>query len=254
MRTTVLFALLAASALAQKPAPPAFEVASVKINPDPSAPTAIETAGNSLTIRNLTMRRLLALAYNIQWPQVDGPAWIDTERYDILAKAAGPITEDDERPMLRALLAERFKMQLHRETRQVEVMALLLPKSGTHKMMQSKSNGPAKPRQDPVRGTVIEGVALSELCEDMTHDRGSIPVIDMTGLTGRWDFAMNIQKYRDALRSRAVSSPGPVNEGELRMAFMQDLIAGELGLRVEPRKAPVEITVIDRAEQKPIEN
>jgi uncharacterized protein (TIGR03435 family) len=253
MRNLLVFSLLAASALAQNAAPPAFEVASVKINPDPNAPFAFETPGNSVTIRNASMRKIMAWAYDIQWAQLDGPAWLDTERYDILARAARPATEAETRAMLRTLLIERFKIQTHRETRQVEVMALLLPKSGTHKMTPSKREAPA-PRQDPVRGTVIEGVALAELCEDMTHDRGSIPVVDMTGLTGRWDFALNIQKYRDSMRSRAMASPGPVNEADLRLSFMQELIAGELGLRIELRKNPVEMTVIDKIDPKPTEN
>jgi uncharacterized protein (TIGR03435 family) len=254
MRNFCVFALLAASALAQNPAPPAFEVASVKINPgEPFVGWTLKASGDTLTMRNVPFRVIVAFAYNVQWPQVTGVSWLDTARYDIVAKAAKPATEDEMRPMLQALLKERFHLEVHRETRQAEVMALTVPKSG-HKMTPSTHEGPVVPRQDPVRGTVIEGAYLAEFCENMAHDRDSIPVVDMTGLTGRFDFTFNIQKYRDAMMSRARSSTQPVNEMEMRMAFMQDLIAGELGLRVEQRTTMVEFCVIKHAEQKPVEN
>jgi uncharacterized protein (TIGR03435 family) len=105
-----------------------------------------------------------------------------------------------------------------------------------------------------VRGNVVEGASLAELCEDLTHDANSTPVVDMTGLTGRFDFTFNVQKYLDAVRARAMSEGVPVSEAELRLSLMQDLIAGELGLKIEPRKAPVEFLVIDRADRKPTEN
>ena len=119
MRNLYVFTLLAGSALAQNPAPPAFEVASVKISSPTDAPRmAIETPGNTLTMRFVTMRVAIAWAYDTQRPMIAGSSWIDTERYDILAKAAKPV------------LAERFKMQFHRETRTMQVMALTLPKKG----------------------------------------------------------------------------------------------------------------------------
>jgi uncharacterized protein (TIGR03435 family) len=257
MRKFVVSALLAASALAQNAAPPAFEVASVKINrqfrqEDPSTwRTTLEALGDGLTIRNLTMRRVVAWAYNIQWPQVAGPSWIDTERYDILAKAGKPATEDEMRPMLQTLLADRFNLRFHRETRQVEVMALVVPKGG-HKMTPSTKEK-TEVRQDPVRGSVVEGALVSELAENMAHDSNSIPVVDMTGLKGRFDFTFNVQKYRDSMRSRAMTEPR-INEAEMRLALMQDLISGELGLKIESRKAPIDFLVIDRADQKPTDN
>jgi uncharacterized protein (TIGR03435 family) len=257
MRIIALSALLAASAFAQNAAPPAFEVASVKINEqfrqdDRSTwQTALQTPGDKLTMRNLTMRTILAWAYNVQWPQIAGPAWIDSGRYDIFAKASKAATEDEMRPMLQTLLAERFKLQFHRETRQVQVMAVLVPQSG-HKMTASTKEK-AESRQDPVRGHVLEGVLISQLLEEMAHDGNSIPVVDMTGLKGRFDFTMNVQKYRDELMARARTEP-PVSDAELRQRFMENLLYGELGLKVESRKTPVEFLVIDRADQKPVQN
>jgi uncharacterized protein (TIGR03435 family) len=255
LRNFALSTLLATAAFAQNPAPPSFEVASVKINRQaPFVDRALTARGDTLAMRNLTLRVIAASAYNLPWSQIAGPSWIDSDRFDIVAKAGKPLTEDEMRPMLQSLLAERFHFLSHRETRGVDALALLVPKGG-HKMTPSKKNdGSPESRQDPVRGTVIEGATLAELCENLSHDPDSIPVVDLTGLTGRFDFALNMKKYQDAMHARAMSEPRPTSEAELRLSFLQDLISGELGLRLEPRRAPVEFLVIDRADQKPTEN
>ena len=255
MRKFAVSALFAASAFSQTAAPPAFEVASVKINRQDafSSPT-LNVQAATLTIRNRNLRQIAAFAYNLQWSQIAGPSWIDSDRFDVIAKAAKPVSEEDVRPMLQALLAERFHFAGHRETRNTEVLALTVPKGGHKMTVSKKTEGPAGPRQDPVLGTVIEGVTLAEICENMSHDADSLPVLDLTGLTSRFDFPFNIQKYRDALRQRVISEQKPVNESELRVTLIQDLISGEFGLKVDRRKAPVEFLVIDRADQKPAEN
>jgi len=252
MRNLYVFALLAGSALAQNPAPPAFEVASVKISSPTDAPRmAIETPGNTLTMRFVTMRVAIAWAYDTQRPMIAGPSWIDSEHYDILAKAAKPANEDEMKLMLQPVLAERFKLQFHRETRTMQVMAVTLPKEG-HKMTPSKAQKVSM-RQDSVRGPIVEGAPLGELCENMSHDM-NMPVLDLTGLTGRFDFPFDIQKYVNVLRSRAMASSERLSEDEMKLSLMRDAMAGELGLHVDSRKAAVEVLVIDQAEKKPVEN
>ena len=250
-----LYLLFAASVLAQNPAPQAFEIASVKINrQQPFVDRDLSVKGATLTMRNLNLKVIAAWAYNLQWSQIAGPSWIDSDRFDIIAKAAKPLSEDAMRPMLQSLLADRFHFASHRETKDADVLELTVPKSG-HKMTTStKTDGSGGPRQDPVRGTVIEGVTMAELCENMSHDSKSIPIVDRTGLTGRFDFAFNIKKYQDAMRTRAMAEPRPTSEAELVVTFMQELMSGELGLKLEPRRAPIEVLVIDRADQKPVEN
>jgi uncharacterized protein (TIGR03435 family) len=258
MRPILLSVFLACSALAQNPAPPAFEVASVKISPtfqQGDRSMHMDRSPGSLTFRNMNLTMLIAWAHHLQWPQIVGPAGMDAQRYDVLAKAAGPATDDEMRPMLQALLAERFKLVVHRETRQLEVLAILLPKSGTHKMTESKVvEGEGGHRQDPVRGTVIEGAELAQLGDELAREAGA-PIVDMTGLKGRFDFTFNVPKYVEALRARVMADPQHVPpEAQMKATLMQDLFAGELGLRLEPRKAPVEVLVIDRFEKSPVEN
>ncbi len=255
MKNFAISALLAASAFAQNPVTPAFDVASVKINrQEPFVDSALSFKGETLTMRNRNLRVIAAWAYNLQWSQIAGPSWIDSDRFDIIAKAGKPLPEDEARLMLQTLLGERLHLAAHRETRSADVLALTVPKGGHKMTVSTKSESPTAPRQDPIRGTVIEGVTLTELCENLSHDRDSIPIVDLTGLTGRFDFTFNTPKYRDAMLARARSEPRPTSEAELRLSFMQELISGELGLKLEPRRAPVEFLVIDRADQKPTEN
>ncbi len=154
--------------------------------------------------------------------------------------------------MLQTLLEERFHFASHRETRDSDAIVLAVPKRG-HKMTASAKSA-ASSRSDPVQGTVIEGVTLAEFCENMSHDRNSIPVVDRTGLTGRFDFSFNKEKYLDLLRARAMADQGRTSEAELYAGLVQDLISGELGLQADLRRAPVEFVVIDHADQKPTEN
>jgi uncharacterized protein (TIGR03435 family) len=255
---TFLFSLLAATALAQQPASPVFEVASVKINQQfrpndrASAIPKMDTSRGGVTMLNVNLNWAVAWAYDLQRPQVDGPEWFDSVRYDIIAKTDHPAKESEVRLMLQTLLAERFKLAVHRETRTMDVMALVQPKSGSIKLTPSKLEEP-RDRQDPDRGLVIEGAALSDLAEDLSHDL-AMPVIDMTGLKGRFDFSFNAQKYVTALRSQLVGEGHLPSEPELRVILGQDIVAGELGLRLEPRKAPVETLVIDHVEKSPIAN
>src|SRR5579883_1990284 len=134
MRTGTLCLFLAVSALAQTPAPPAFEVASVKINEKFRQADRgtwlidVQHTPGTLTLRNVNLTMLVAWAYGVQRPEVFGPDGMDSRRYDIFAKTSGPMDSDDMWPLLKPLLEERFKMVVHREKRRMEVLALTVPK------------------------------------------------------------------------------------------------------------------------------
>jgi uncharacterized protein (TIGR03435 family) len=260
MRPIFVFVFLAASAFAQNSAPPAFDAASVKINQQFSLDNratwlnTVDTTPGSLAIRNFNLAMILAWAYHVQRQQISGPAWIDSQRYDIFAKPGRPATEDEMRQMLQTLLVERFKLAVHRESRRMDVLAMLVPKSG-HKMTPSKTEGPAGNRQDPERGLVIEGVDLAEFANEMSRDAAvGVPIVDMTCLKGRFDFTWNVQKYVSAMRARVMAEGRPISDSEASLMVMQDALAGELGLQLEQRKEPVDVIVIDHAEKSPVEN
>jgi uncharacterized protein (TIGR03435 family) len=258
MRSVFLFVFAAASALAQDSAPPAFDVASIKASSQFSPEnrvtwlSKIDTSPGSLTMRNVNLTMIVAWAYDVQRPQVAGPAGMDSERYDIFAKTDRPAAEGEMRRMLQTLLAERFKTALHREHRQMEAMAMMVPKGG-HKMKQSQIEGLTQNRQDPVRGSIIEGAALADLANDMSREL-EMPVVDMTGLKGRFDFTFNVKKYVEAVRSRLLAEARPVSDSDARLMIMQDVMAGELGLRLESRTVSVDVVVIDHVEKSPTEN
>jgi uncharacterized protein (TIGR03435 family) len=258
MRTACIVALLASSAAAQTRAPLAFEVASVKINPQFSQDNratwrpSIETTPGSLTMRNVDLPMMVAWAYEVQPAQVAAPEGANAKRYDVLAKAGSPAAVEELRQMLQVLLAERFQLALHRESRTMDAMVIVLPKGG-HKMTPSAAGAPSEEREDTDGTNVVRGSTMAELAGQMSRELG-IAIVDMTGLQGRFDFTLNPRKYLSSLQSRLVAGGQPMREADAKVILMQDVIAGELGLRLEARKTAVDVVVIDRAEKAPVSN
>jgi uncharacterized protein (TIGR03435 family) len=262
MRLSALLVFLAASALAQNAPAPAFDVASVKINKE-YVPTEVSTwkrqveiRPGTFTMRNVSMIELLKFAYHVQRYQIAGPEWfdvrrpgwsrLDAARYDVLAKASGPASEDEMRPMLQALLADRFHLTLHRETRTLPVLALVEAK-GVHKMRPSKADHAEEGKQDPQRGNIARGVSMPEIASELSDTRDlDAAVIDATGLKGRFDFEINIRKYFPQLK------PGDPPPDVL--SIVAEALQQEIGLKLEPRKMPIEVLVIDHIDKSPAEN
>ena len=92
-------------------------------------------------MRNVRLTSCIKWAYSVQDYQISGPGWLNTERFDIIAKAEGPAPDNQLRSMLQALLAERFKLALHRQTKELAAYALTIGKNG-HKLHPSESDGP----------------------------------------------------------------------------------------------------------------
>jgi len=118
-------------------AKPAFDVASVKPSAPGSSGGGITPGPTGLTGRNVTLLFCLRIAYDVQDYQVSGPNWLSTEQYDIVAKTGAPVNQDQLRLMLRTLLAERFKLVLHREERTRSLYELVVGKNGP-KLMETK--------------------------------------------------------------------------------------------------------------------
>lgn len=236
MRVLAMFLLLAGPAVAQTAPPPAFEVASVRINEpflghDNRWQGKIETSPESLTMRKVTWYDMLTWAHGITMPQIAGPDWFELETYDIAAKAGRPAEKDEMRTMLQTLLAERFKLVCHREARETAGLALAEAKGG-HKM-----KAPASEDQPSVSMPEFAGIIGHEL---------RVPVADMTGLKGRYYFTFAILRpYFEEFRKTVPFDP---------VGAFQAGLQKEMGLKLESRKAPIEVLVIDRVEKKPAEN
>ena len=255
MRKPIVYAGLAAllsCGASGQPAPPVFEVASVK--PSSLARTGGEgsdresIAGNpgGLTMRNVSLRSGIQWAYNVRGYQVSGPAWLGTTKYDIVAKTSSPASDSQLRLMLQALLADRFRLTLHREIRELPVYRLAAGKRGT-KLHPSSGDGDSGMR--PAGGGLeFRNYSMAELAERLSSRPFSVdrPVIDETGLAGRFDFTI---KLADSAAELKQTLEGMERGGSDYAAFLE-----QLGLMLQPNKGPAEILAIDSVEKAPIGN
>ena len=171
-------------------APPRFEVASVKRaqggGPQGDIPRNMDGSPGHFAMRNVPLRYCIEWAYDLKDFEVSGPDWIKVdERYDIVAKAAGPVPEDQIRRMLQTLLTERFQMKTHRETKDLSVY-VLLPGKG-----EPKVKPPVEDRDASLGGrgpaAFFHKQPVSRFTFMLTR-RMDRPVLDRTGLKGVYDF------------------------------------------------------------------
>ena len=231
-------------------APLAFEVASIKLHPPPrngmfffrsASGTPFKISGSNVIDGMVTLEDLVMHAYNLKDYQVSGiPEWgkgANGNRYDIQAKAPGdaPPTTQQVRLMMQSLLAERFQLKAHRETKELPVYDLVVGKNGSKLKEPPPNAPPLDVKSHIMRSDMIPLVNLIAL---YARDR---PVIDKTNLTGTYEYPTDW--FAAAL---------PRNDGE-PPASIFTLLPENLGLQLVPSKAPVEILVIDRVE-KPSEN
>jgi uncharacterized protein (TIGR03435 family) len=252
MRTGMVMAMLvfAGASFGQGPT---FEVASVKASPQTAGRDArgrIVAASGRVNARNVSLRDLIVEAYHIGAYQVSGgPRWLDSDEFDIDARAGGAANREELDLMLRALLADRFHLKVHRETRDLRVYALVVDRRGP-KIQPAKEGESAAGRPSARRfhGDMrqLAGLLAVQLSIPASSDptRPSMaaetptPVVDETGLSGTYDFAVEFG-----------SDPG----GDM-FAHWQRILQEQLGLRLDSRKGPVEILIVDGADRIPTAN
>jgi uncharacterized protein (TIGR03435 family) len=173
-----------------------FDVASIRASKfqsgdgEGSGRESIEISGDRLTMHNVTMQSCISWAYSIQTFQIMGTLGVD--RFDITAKAPAPTTIPVLREMLGALLAERFKLIFHRDTRKLASLALVVAKGGP-KLNSSPEDGPGVLR--PNKGSMVaQHASMSEFIGTLAGPLRT-PVVDETGLTGRYDFTVDLSSY-----------------------------------------------------------
>lgn len=242
-------ALVQAQAASPHPAAPVFEVASIHPHQGPlHVMMGFTASGPRLTLEGYNLRALVMEAFNVRNYQVSFAGDADDDvNYDIAAIAEGndSPTRDQFRQMLQALLAERFKLRFHREMKEMPVYALVVGKKGP-KFKQSAPD--AIPRFHVVvngrnQGVVLTKADMDSLADDIQNmvfvDQ---PVINKTGLTGTYDL-----KLEATPEFRITNNPQP---GDVS-AF--DAVQEQLGLKLEPQKANIEVVVVDHIE-RPSEN
>jgi uncharacterized protein (TIGR03435 family) len=227
----------------------AFEVASVKRAPPPAGGginSSMRLDPGRFTCTNVTLKKLMVESYGVKDYQVSGPDWLGTELYDITATLPPGTTGDDVRLMIQALLTDRFKLALHRDSKELPVYALVVGKGGSK--LQEVEFGRGSTSGSPGKLTATR-IAIRNLTEFLSRQTGR-PVLDMTGLTGFYNFTLNFTPEA----APSVPSPEtPIPESAVGPSLFS-AVQEQLGLKLEPRKAPVEILVVDHAEKVPTEN
>jgi len=238
-------ALWAPVVQAKAQAQPSFAVASihqsaaeVKFERDGKT----ETQPGHLLMKDVTVQTCIKWAYGVQRSQVIGPAELLKQiHYDIEAKSDEPANEAQLKLMMQTLLASRFALKFHRDKRELKGFAMTVVKGGS-KMQPSKGDG-VPYRQNSANGTVAKFMTMQEW-GDFIAGPLEAPVVDKTGLPGRYDFTLDFTSYLPTEeRSMRPELTGIV------MAAMQ----GELGLKLESQKLMVDVMVVDHVD-KPSEN
>ena len=271
----IVLLLTANVAVAQVPVP-AFEAASIK----PAVPGernrfARFLPGGNLSVMNMTVQELMVTAFRIQPFQISGaPAWLNSEFYDITAKGEDGATQNRIPAMLQSLLADRFALRFHPETKEMGVYALVVAKAGkaTPGLTESKGGSctvrdPTAPAPPPTPGQPpqlfcgsfigssrggfnlldAKSVSISQLIPMLSGMLGRA-VIEKTGLTGTYDVHFEWTPDQGQIAQNQSLTPD-VPTGPSIFTALQE----QLGLKLESQKGPVEVLVIDHVE-KPSEN
>jgi uncharacterized protein (TIGR03435 family) len=200
-------------------------------------------------MRNVRLTACIRWAYGVQEYQVSGPGWLNDVRVDIVAKAGTPVPEAELRRMLQTLLAERFKLAVHRQAKEIPALILTLGKNG-HKLEATEIEGSPSFRTGKLTLTG-KGATLGQLTEFLSRELRN-PVIDATGLTGRFNYAVDINPYfTEEMRKSGGANEGPPPDGP---SIVAQAIQAQLGLKLDSKKSPVEMLVVDRMEKVPTEN
>jgi uncharacterized protein (TIGR03435 family) len=275
---------LASQPAAQSPGGPAFEVVSIKpTNPDAAGPN-LPPVGGRFTASNRTLRQLVGLAYNISESRIDGgPEWEASRQFDIQAKAADPVAGMEAmRPMLKALLADRFQLKVHSEDRERPIYALVTARDdGQLSANVTKSNADCSKAEEELTeaeasdpGTIAKrlqagsvpcaimpalarapgsmtmranGASMAVLATFLTAFTGRT-VRDRTGLTGIYDWEMTFDRARAPRTTPPSAGNSPLDTAVTAdNPSMTTALQEQLGLKLEPTRGPVEFLVIDSA-------
>ncbi len=277
-RLSLILTAAAALGYAEQETPqPAFEVASVKVSGQQSKRGSSGGPGTSdpgqYTFRMATLQDLIAVAYHVDYFQIISKSSLDNNRFDVVAKVPAGATRDEFRKMMQNLLAERFHLRVHRESREFPAWEMTVAKSGL-KLEESQVIGEAEPMSarpnvgddgfpilapnqpgHAARFTIVDGfmvgrmvaqrqpVSVLTCCFGVQDDP---PIVDKTGLTGKYDFKLEFSR----------DIPGaPANEA--KVPTVPDLFTAvehQLGLHFTPKKLPFDVVVVESFDRLPVEN
>jgi uncharacterized protein (TIGR03435 family) len=304
------------AAFAQAPPAPAFEVASIR---PATMPTPAQIASGQahlgmnvdaarVDIGSLSLADLIRVAYNVKQYQIQGPDWMSSERFDVVAKLPEGASKEQVPQMLQALLAERFQLKAHRESKEHSVYALVVGKNGS-KLKESAPESDAPANAPPPAGGMVIGMGQNQmrLSGRIDDPKGLVisggptgdarmtigpngamrleiskmtlatfadflagfvdrPVVDMTELKGNYQLALELSTQDLMTAARAAGVAVPMGRGGGDAARQPADAASDpsggsifaavqqLGLKLDARKAPIDLIVIDQVQKTPTEN
>lgn len=249
-----LHLLLAFASFAQT-----FEVATMKLHPSgsPEGTATTQTGGpgtsdpTRVTIVNRTLHRLLIESYELIGYQLKDPPELDQIRYDVMAKIPPGATEQDVRVMMQKLLIERLQLKVRHERQVIPVYALLIGKRGPKFATSREPIDPAKQGMSRSYGASIKLVAVGQTIPQLVSAlfrQTDHPIMDLTKLTGKYDFTLTFRPGTNDL-----SSTTPDARADDAPQIFQAL-PEQLGLKLEARKMPADLVIVDSGHKIPVEN
>ncbi|MEP6962943.1 MAG: TIGR03435 family protein [Acidobacteriota bacterium] len=216
-----------------------FEVASVRISPPAATGKASwsDPGETTFTAKSIPLQILIQMAYEVDEKQISGEALCGSEQYDVVAKPeAGILTSERLQPMLISLLAERFGLVTHRETKAVSGYVLVTAKGGSKLQVSDASRAG---RSAILRGRIIGRGTDMGLLASMLGRPLRAPVVDKTGIEGTYDIDLKF---------------APEDSADSSLPSLFTAMQEQLGLKLESRKVPLQMLVIDRCRRAPAEN
>lgn len=265
--------------------PPQFDVAVIKPG-KPGGQLTGRIDGGQVNVQSATLKFLITFAWDLNPNDAEAianaPKWLDSDRFDILAKASHDalgtvyqdrpqIDQDDLRQMLRALLVDRFQMKIHTEDRPVSAYTLVAVSPKLRKadpLSRTRcTEGPGPDGKDPRltspvlnRLLTCQNMTMAQIGDELQHVAAGYiynPVLDGTGIKGSWDFTLSFSSADKVKASTAGAAPpdGSSAASDPNGALsLFDAVNRELGLKLEKQKRPLPVLVIDHMEEKPTDN
>lgn len=258
-----ILAVLSGAATGQAQ-PLAFEVASVRrvnySSPTPEDIRAgrrnlpqIRVEGDRVDISNMPMRTILGTAYGLAGIYVFGESWLDSARWNIQAKMPAGAGREQEPALLRALIEERFALRVHREMRDMPVYALVEAKGGI-KLQELPADTPNSSRTDPASGRMEMVGTLDAIGAAGAFAGLNAPIENHTGLRGKYKLSLDphlLFAWQQQIKPGESALHGPDDSDALD--HMSEILA-PMGLKLERRKVPKEVVVVDHMNETPTEN
>jgi uncharacterized protein (TIGR03435 family) len=254
-RVSVILATLtvffSAAALSQTaPGPPAFEAASVRLSKDVRVSPSIgpSPGGERFAARNMPLLWLIATAHGVSIRQVSGlPETFPYKSYDIQAKSTQPASREQMMRMLQSLLEDRFKLRLHRQSKDLTVYVLRAGKGGP-KLEENRDGAELEARKTSGSKSTYRNFPMS-LFANILSGAVDDTVVDQTGLTGSYDFTFEYTPERVGQGVKDGREPAPNPDGPSIFTALQE----QLGLKLESEKTTVEFLVVDHIEEPTVD-